>query len=219
VDLSLAQARPREQGGADSSIRAERRIELAHHALAALAELGYARVNLREVATRSGLSLGMIHYHFKDKNDLLAAAVSLYKEAFLQQVEGCITSAGDRAMLAEKLGSLLQQAVVEHGMTHRLWYDIRAQALFDQSFLGLVSDLEDRLIRVIREALKRLSALDQRQGAPQSANLDATLVYITLDGWFRYYLQRFTMGDQKAPKLLKQRLVEMFNPSASLAAR
>ncbi len=161
----------------------------------------------------------MIHYHFKDKNDLLAAAVSLYKEAFLQQVEGCIASAGDRAMLAEKLGSLLQQAVVEHGMTHRLWYDIRAQALFDQSFLGLVSDLEDRLIRVIREALKRLSALDQRQGAPQSANLDATLVYITLDGWFRYYLQRFTMGDQKAPKMLKQRLVEMFNPSASLAAR
>ena len=216
MDDALAQAASREHAASDGSVRAERRSELAQHALAALAELGYARVNLREIATRSGLSLGVIHYHFKDKNELLAAAVTLYKEAFLHQVEGCISSATDRASLAENLGSLLQQAVTQHGMTHRLWYDIRAQALFDQTFLDLVSDLEDRLIRVIQHGLKGLSELDALMGQkpPLTSNVDATLIYITLDGWFRYYLQRFIMGDEKAPKMLKQRLVDMFNPGA-----
>ena len=201
----------------DGSVRAERRHELAQHALAALAEQGYARVNLREIATRSGLSLGVIHYHYKDKNELLAAAVTLYKEGFLQQVEGCIAASQDRTMLADNLGSLLQQALTEHCMTHRLWYDIRAQALFDQTFLDLVSDLEDRLIRVIKQGLERLSALDAYRGhsAPVQPAFDPTLIYITLDGWFRYYLQRFIMGDAKAPKLLKKRLVEMFDPQAA----
>ncbi len=216
MDPSLVRAGSSELGVSDGSVRAERRIELAQHALAALAELGYARVNLREIATRSGLSLGVIHYHFKDKNELLAAAVTLYKEAFLQHVEACIVAATDRAMLADSLGALLRKAVIEHGMTHRLWYDIRAQALFDQTFLELVSDLEDRLIRVIQQGLKRLSALDLQQGqsAASIPSIDPTLVYITLDGWFRYYLQRFMMGDHKAPQLLKQRLVEMFDPGA-----
>ena len=214
VNQGLA-AVTRDHAAPDGSVRAERRLELAQHALAALAELGYARVNLREIATRSGLSLGVIHYHFKDKNELLAAAVTLYKEAFLQQVEGCILAAENRATLADNLGSLLQQAVVQHGMTHRLWYDIRAQALFDETFLGLVSDLEQRLIRVIEQGLMRLSALDQGTTQAMPA-IDPTLVYITLDGWFRYYLQRFIMGDEKAPRMLKKRLVDMFNPGAAL---
>jgi AcrR family transcriptional regulator len=217
VNQALVAAAAREQAVPDGSVRAERRQELAQHALAALAELGYARVNLREIATRSGLSLGVIHYHFKDKNELLAAAVTLYKEAFVQQVKACILAAQNRATLADNLGALLQQAVTQHGMTHRVWYDIRAQALFDETFLELVSDLEQRLITVIEQGLLRLSALDEHTGHAMQAMpvIDSTLIYITLDGWFRFYLQRFIMGDEKAPKLLKGRVVEMFNPEAN----
>jgi len=123
-------------------------------------------------------------------------------------------AASTRANLADDLGTLLQEAVTQHGMTHRVWYDIRAQALFDETFLELVSDLEQRLIKVIERGLMRLNILDEVAGqiAPATAVFDPTLIYITLDGWFRFYLQRFIMGDEKAPKLLNRRVVEMFNP-------
>ena len=47
----------------------DRRQELAQHALSALAELGFARLNLREIASRSGVALGVIHYYFEDKKE------------------------------------------------------------------------------------------------------------------------------------------------------
>lgn len=221
MNQAFAAVAVRGQLAPDGSVRAERRQELAQHALATLAELGYARVNLRDIATRSGLSLGVIHYHFKDKNELLAAAVTLYKEDFLQQVEGCIVAARSRASLADNLGSLLQQAVTQHGTTHRFWYDIRAQALFDETFFELVSDLEQRLVKVIEQGLKRLSALGENTGRtmPAAPVIDPTLIYITLDGWFRFYLQRFIMGDATAPNALKKRVAEIFNPEALAPAQ
>ena len=47
----------------------KRRIELAEAALETLAELGYARTSLREIAQKSEFTHGVLHYYFSD--DLL----------------------------------------------------------------------------------------------------------------------------------------------------
>ncbi len=57
----------------------ERRAELADAALKTLAELGYARTSLREIAQNSGFSHGVLHYYFTDKVDLITHCVKQYK--------------------------------------------------------------------------------------------------------------------------------------------
>src|SRR5882724_4138226 len=52
-----------------------RRIELAEAALETLAELGYARTSLREIAQKSEFTHGVLHYYFSDKVDLICCCV------------------------------------------------------------------------------------------------------------------------------------------------
>ena len=54
---------------------AQRRSELAAAALKTLAEQGYARTGLREIAANSEFSHGVLHYYFRDKVDLITHCV------------------------------------------------------------------------------------------------------------------------------------------------
>jgi AcrR family transcriptional regulator len=56
-----------------------RRSELANAILLTLAELGYARTSLREIAQNSPHSHGVLHYYFQDKLDLIAEAVKIFE--------------------------------------------------------------------------------------------------------------------------------------------
>src|SRR5277367_6188251 len=56
-----------------------RRVELAEATLETLAELGYARTSLREIAQNSEFSHGVLHYYFSDKVDLICCGVRYYK--------------------------------------------------------------------------------------------------------------------------------------------
>ena len=126
----------------------------------ALTELGFARLNLREIAARSGVALGVIHYYFKDKKDLLIYCVGLYKDAFIQNLEEQIASADNLRALESQFITALVQSVEDQGHIHRLWYDIRAQALFDTAFHPVVDDHEARLIGVVRQFLDKTRALN-----------------------------------------------------------
>ena len=57
----------------------ERRAELADAALQTLAELGYARTSVREIAQNSAFTHGVLHYYFNDKVDLILCSVRQYK--------------------------------------------------------------------------------------------------------------------------------------------
>ena len=54
-----------------SAKRSRRKDELALAAIDALKQLGYARTSLRDIAEISGVSVGMLHYYFEDKTDLI----------------------------------------------------------------------------------------------------------------------------------------------------
>src|SRR4030095_8374228 len=57
----------------------EPRAELGEAAMQTLAELGYARTSLREIAQNSAFSHGVLHYYFTDKLDLILCSVRQYK--------------------------------------------------------------------------------------------------------------------------------------------
>lgn len=169
--------------------RDTRRQELAWHALAALAELGYARVNLREIAQRSGLSLGRIHYYFADKTELIILAVDLYKDRFVRRIEAEIDRATTPAEAIANFASGLAQSAAEDARTHRLWYDIRAQALFDPAFVPVTRRMEARLSAILARLFERIALLGD---SPETG--DPNRAYLLIDAHFQRFLAAALAG-------------------------
>jgi len=74
-----------------------RRIELAEAALATLAELGYARTSLREIAQKSDFTHGVLHYYFSDKFDLICCSVRHYKAKCVTRYDQITATAKSRS--------------------------------------------------------------------------------------------------------------------------
>ena len=85
-----------------------------------MAELGFARINLREIAARSGVALGVIHYYFEDKNELMIRCVGLYKDAFEARCGETIATAESVAVLQKQFIDELVLALEKHAHAHRL---------------------------------------------------------------------------------------------------
>ena len=179
---------------------ADKRRELAEHAISALGNLGYARTTLRDIASQSGVSLGILHYYFEDKVDLISYCVKLYKETFVALLDATLAAEIPSDAVPGKFIDGLVTAVAEHANIHRLWYDIRGQALFDEAFHSVVSEIEDALIGLAARLLGRL----QVEGA------SPIRVCLGLDGIFRYCLQRRLSGDGDALAEFRAALAEQF---------
>ena len=183
----------------------EKKRELALHAISSLAELGFARINLRDVAQRSGVSLGVIHYYFDSKSELLIYCVGMYKEDFIIGLKDLIAQARQVDKLSSGVTDYLADTIDQHAHIHRLWYDVRAQAQFDAAFQPAVEEVEHALIDVFRVLLAKLQELNV-----DCADKEPLALYITLDGWFRYFLQRKLMGQAKAIDAFRQRVLVEF---------
>lgn len=179
-----------------SARRAAKQLELAQHAVATLAQLGYARTSLRDIAEQSGCSVGLIHYYFVDKIDLISFCVRTYKRDFVDALDEAMTTAPNPAAVAERFVGGLVDALEHDAQTHRLWYDIRTQALFDEQFHEVVDEIEQDLIAMIGRLLGHLRC---RCVAPRAA-------YLSLDATFRYYLYRSLRSDPDAATQLREGL-------------
>lgn len=182
----IGQMRRAAQKKADK--RSEKKRELAQSAIRTLAQLGYANTSLRDIASQSGVSVGVIHYYFEDKIDLISYCVEQYKADFVARMQQIIDTATSRDSIVERFIDGLVGTIVEDAAAHRLWYDVRSQALFDDSFAVTVNEIEESLIDIVRRLLDRFEATE----------VDPVDAYATLDGRFRYCLQRFVQNDANA---------------------
>ena len=120
----------------------QRRRELADAALQTLSELGYARTSLREIAQNSPFSHGVLHYYFRDKVDLITYCVRQYKTECVHRYDDIVAGSTTAEQLSRDFGARLAETMVEDAAMHRLWYDLRAQALFEDSFRSDVLEID-----------------------------------------------------------------------------
>ncbi|SFR47403.1 transcriptional regulator, TetR family [Marinobacter daqiaonensis] len=186
-----------------SKQRVEARNELASHAIVALSELGYARTGLRDIASLSGRSVGALTYYFDDKIDLISYCVRVYKEQFVRQIDAAMNGQGSNTEVMEAVTSAFAWAIENDAHKHRLWYDIRSQALFEEALRPAVQEIEDNLTAMVLRFLARL-------GRP---NENGQAMYFLLDGLFRVHLQAALEGDTYAPENLKAAMYEVLAPS------
>lgn len=177
---------------------AERRRTLAEAALLTIAEHGYARTGLRDIAQNSDLSHGSLHYYFRDKDDLVALAVWNYKSACARRYDPAIETAADGEEFVDLFSAEMSRTMSEESTLHRLWYDLRNQALFDSGFSETILDIDTLLEEMVWRVVSRYAEL--REKAPA---VSAEIAYALFDGLFQNALIRFLRGDADAAARLR----------------
>ena len=172
---------------------AERRAELGEAALQTLAELGYARTSLREIAQNSEFSHGVLHYYFEDKLDLILCSVRQYKARCVKRYDEVTTTSTSYEELLEGFAAALGDTLRKEASLHRLWYDLRAQSLFEAAFRADVAEIDKSLEKMIWRVLSRFAELT---GAP--VGLPSGVAYAMFDGLFQQGLLKHLSGDKKA---------------------
>ncbi|MFV0681190.1 TetR/AcrR family transcriptional regulator [Ottowia sp.] len=179
---------------------AARRAELSEAALTTLAALGYARTSLREIAQNSAFSHGVLHYYFSDKVDLIVCSVRQYKARCVTRYDQVTVEAQSYDELLTGFLDGLADTLRREAPMHRLWYDLRAQALFEEAFRGDVMDIDQSLESMIWRVISRFAEL-----TGTSHGLSPRAAYALFDGLFQQALLRHLSGDAQAvPSLQAQ---------------
>lgn len=183
---------------------AQRRRELAEAAILTLSELGYARTSLREIAQNSAFSHGVLHYYFADKIELITYCVRQYKSQCVLRYDQIVESARTADGLAEGFADGLVETLREEAHLHRLWYDMRSQALFEESFRADVLELDESLEAMIWRIVRRYSEL-----AGRPLTVTSPLAYAMFDGVFEHALLRHLAGRPTALADLRERALQV----------
>ena len=183
---------------------AERRAQLASAALQTLAELGYARTSLRDIAQNSDFSHGVLHYYFSDKFELITYCVRQYKAECVTRYDSVVATAGSAAELKRGFGAAMAATLREDATMHRLWYDLRNQSLFDEAFRGDVREIDQSLERMIWRIVTKFADL-----AVAPPAVPSSLAYAVFDGLFQHALIGHLAGRADAARDLEQNVQEV----------
>ena len=213
----VAQSRASDGASADRISRrqvdkfAERRAQLADSALLTLSELGYARTSLREIAQNSEFSHGVLHYYFRDKVDLITHCVKEYKARCVTRYDLIVATANTAEELRTGFAAGLAQTMCHDARLHRLWYDLRGQSMFEESFREDVAAIDDSLERMIWRIVTQYADLSGSEPSVTPAT-----AYAIFDGFFQHGLIRHLSGSSDAGQRLiaqvEQTLLELIGP-------
>jgi AcrR family transcriptional regulator len=181
-----------------------RRVALAESALKTLGELGYARTSLREIANNSEFTHGVVHYYFRDKIDLISYCVRYYKTKCAQRYDEVVETATTGEELAGGFLDKMTQTLVEETPMHRLWYDLRAQSMFEEQLRPDVAAIDKLLEEMIWRILTRYADL-----TGTTPSVDPPTAYALVDGLFEQAVVGYDTDPERVPDLLTGRIKQV----------
>ena len=166
-----------------------RRIQLAESALRTLGELGYARASLREIASNSEFSHGVVHYYFHDKLELIVYCVRHYKAQCVTRYDAVVEHATTPEGLLDAFAAKLVETLTDEAPMHRLWYDLRTQSMFEEGLREAVLMIDKTLEEMIWRVVSTYADLAGRDPVMPPA-----AAYGVLDGLFQQALLGHVSG-------------------------
>ncbi|MBZ9813845.1 transcriptional regulator BetI [Mesorhizobium sp. CA7] len=160
-------------------IRDIRRKDLQRVAFDILAEEGFHGLTLGKVAERLGMSRGLVHHYFRDKDELLEAAVRYGNRLISEQIGAslrrCKTPRERLAVICE--GNFDQRMYIASRAQY--WISYCAQATFSARFARLLNIQNSRMQSNLLHELRILLA-------PAEAERAAEVISMLMDGiWLR----------------------------------
>lgn len=161
-----------------------RRTEITRALLTVIAQHGYEKATIQSIAQQAGLAPGLIHYHFKSKQEILVSLIEMMASVArgrYEQILGDVTEPGLRldAYLQARLGTgkgAAPEVVVA-------WVMIGAEAVRQEEVRAIYS-------RVIAEELAMLTTLledclREQQRDTRGASTLAAGVLAMMEGAFQ----------------------------------
>ncbi len=139
-----------------------RRDQLAESALVTLGELGYAKTSLREIAQNSPFSHGVVHYYFDNKVELITYCVRYYKAQCVTRYDELVATSTTADELRHRFADKLVETVTAEPHMHRLWYDLRTQAMFEEALREAVLEIDHSLEPMIWRVISTLRRSGRR---------------------------------------------------------
>jgi AcrR family transcriptional regulator len=187
-----------------------RREQIARAALDAIAERGFQEVRIVDIAERAGTSAPAMLYHYKSKDEILDAAVSLAEDTFYAEVDATVEAS---ATAGERLVRLLERGgrgdAPEATNMWKAWLEIWTRALRDRH-TARTRQLLDRRWRAILAATIR----DGQAGGEFSAEPDATRVALHLAALMDGLAIQLALGDAE---VAGERMTEVLLDAAQQA--
>jgi hypothetical protein len=125
-----------------------------------------------------------------------------YKARCVTRYDGVVAEASTAEELVEAFADKLVATIVDEAAMHRLWYDLRTQAMFDESLRDDVLYIDATLETMIWRVLQRYSQL-----AGRPTLVPAPVAYAMLDGVFEATLLRHLASDPGALDRLRATVV------------
>ena len=102
-------------------------------------------------------------------------------------------TATDAAELRSRVAETMATTLREEARLHRLWYDLRTQALFDDRFAASINEIDDSLAALTWKAVIAYAELCE-----SVVIITPAIVYATADGLFHRALRDLITGDAEA---------------------
>ena len=162
----------------------QRREQIVHGLLEAIGEHGYDKATIQAIAQKAGLAPGLIHYHFKNKEEILLELVKSLAAVAQRRYEDLAASAtGADARLQAYIDARLALGDGAEPQAVAAWVVIGAEAIRQPQVRAAYQDAI-AAERALLEALLNDYLLD-RGKAPASAGRLAAALGAFMEGAFQ----------------------------------
>jgi AcrR family transcriptional regulator len=124
--------------------------------LSLLAEKGYHNTTINDIADTAGISRGLLHYYFKDKEDLAAKALTFGFGPMWDSSIGKIQSARSPEQLVDTMIEVLKKNVRDNpdfsALLFEMWVSARKSAKIRKVFNDGLNEAIDRLTKLLEFA-------------------------------------------------------------------
>ncbi|MBJ7996981.1 TetR/AcrR family transcriptional regulator [Bacillus cereus] len=118
-----------------------------------LAEKGTTAITLRDIATKAGITLSLIHYYFPTKEGLLVNATSYVMQKQIKEIQKELSNTQD---FSEKLKNLI--FVVHHQFKcsewRKVYFTLLAAAAWSPKIMEEIRVLQNQMIDIIKEYIQ-----------------------------------------------------------------
>ncbi|WP_337863685.1 TetR/AcrR family transcriptional regulator [Nitrososphaera sp.] len=140
----------KKQGKAGSSGGGQEKAgRILEAAVQVLSKKGYESTTINDIADRAGISRGLLHYYFKDKEDLVANALSFGFGPMWDASIGSLSSARSPSELADRMVEVLKKNVKENpdfsALLFEMWVSGRRSAKIRKVFADGLNEAITRL--------------------------------------------------------------------------